>query len=146
MNPLLLFVEAWQFYILGNFHNFQNFRITLNKTEMSGWNIENNYCDKYIFVALFHSQWIIYANTSENFMEIERERENREMWRQNIQTIKIATESNLNIFLSELTRDTTANKNPAQNLSRAEEPQERSHSGKAVWWKQQYVSNMLQRI
>ena len=49
-------------------------------------------------------------------MEIERE--NREMWRQNIQTIKIATESNLNIFLSELTRDTTANKNPAENLSR----------------------------
>ena len=64
-------------------------------------------------------------------MEIERE-ESREMWRQNIQTIKIATESNLNIFLSELTRDTTANKNPAQNLSRAEELQERSHSGKAV--------------
>ena len=63
-------------------------------------------------------------------MEIERE--NREMWRQNIQTIKIATESNLNIFLSELTRDTTVNKNPPQNLSREEQTQERSHSGRAV--------------
>ena len=53
-------------------------------------------------------------------MEIERERESREMWRQNIQTIKIATESNLNIFLSRLTRDTTPNENPEQNLSRTD--------------------------
>ena len=41
-------------------------------------------------------------------MEIEGERETAE--RQNIQTIKIAAESNLNIFLSLSTRDTLANK------------------------------------
>ena len=51
-------------------------------------------------------------------MEIEREK--REISRQNIQTIKIATESNLNIFLSRLTRDTTPNENPEQNLSRTD--------------------------
>ena len=48
-------------------------------------------------------------------MEIEREK--REISRQNIQTIKIAAESNLNIFLSLLTRDTNARKIPNQNLS-----------------------------
>ena len=69
-------------------------------------------------------------------MEIERE--NREMWRQNIQTIKIATESNLNIFLSELTRDTTANKNPAQNLSRTDTRKE-----PLGWQPSDESSNML---
>ena len=70
-------------------------------------------------------------------MEIERE-ESREMWRQNIQTIKIATESNLNIFLSQLTRDTTPNENPAQNLSRTDTRKE-----PLGWQPSDESSNML---
>ena len=57
----------------------------------------NNDSDKYVCCIALSSEWIIYANTLENFMEIEREK--REISRQNIQTIKIATESNLNIFV-----------------------------------------------